>query len=64
MGKGYKKKRNKNKVREHRPRPDAVEGLNFVSSVVDRGNFKMEYVATSRRHVHYLIDRLIDRSID
>jgi hypothetical protein len=45
MGKGYKKNRNK-KVREHKPRPDSVEGgsLNFVSSVVDRGNFKMEYV--------------------
>jgi hypothetical protein len=47
MGKGYKKKRNK-KVREHKPRPDSVEGgLNFVSSVVDRGNFKMEYVWTT-----------------
>ena len=53
MGKGYKKKRNKAKLREHKPRPDVV---NFISSIVERGNFNMEYVF--KKHL-----RLTDQSI-
>jgi hypothetical protein len=43
MGKGYKKRRNK-VVKPHKPRPDAIDGKNFVNKILNLGNLKMEYV--------------------